>query len=422
MPERVLPGTSPGRFQAVTSGTDATARFKDPGDTELDALRRQTIERLRLLLKRRDAFTRVGVLGAGSDDLESGRTYLARLAEGGFAVPSWPVEHGGMGLSQPEADAVRSALREFEAPDMYPFLVGLDLIGPTILVHGGDEQRARWLPRIRSGEDIWCQMFSEPDAGSDLAGLKARAVRDGDGWRVSGSKVWTSRAHYSQWGLVLARHDSGVAKHKGITAFGLDMSTTGVTVKPLVQMNRDAHFNEVFLDEACIPDSDRIGAVGDGWRVGLTCLSFERGALGGSLGVQVEQLERLRKLIPDHEVVDLDRWAARMIDYRIIELNDMRAQAARKSGRPPGPEDSGSKLRGTAMIKKLANLAIDVEGAAATVGADDPDEWQNLFLVSPSLSIRGGTDEIQRNILGERVLGLPPEPRVDKDKPFSETV
>jgi alkylation response protein AidB-like acyl-CoA dehydrogenase len=393
-----------------------------PDELVLAALRRRTVESLEPLLKRRDASTRVGVLGAGSDDLESGRTYLTRLAEGGFAVPTWPAEHGGMGLSQPEADTVRSALLEFESPDMYPFLVGLDLIGPTILVYSDHEQQRRWLPRIRSGEDIWCQMFSEPDAGSDLAGLKARAVRDGDGWRVSGSKVWTSRAHYSQWGLLLARHDTGVPKHKGITAFGLDMSTAGVTIKPLVQMNRDAHFNEVFLDDVWIPDADRIGAVGDGWRVGLTCLSFERGALGGSLGVKVEQLERLRQLIRNDETVRLDRWAARMIDYRIIQMNDVRAQAARKSGRPPGPEDSGSKLRGTAMIKKLADLAMDVEGAASVVGTDDPDEWQNLFMVSPSLSIRGGTDEIQRNILGERVLGLPPEPRVDKDKPFSETV
>jgi alkylation response protein AidB-like acyl-CoA dehydrogenase len=391
----------------------------DPG--ELEELRRQTVERLGRLLKRRDASARVGVLGAGSDDLESGRSYLARLAEGGFAVPTWPVEHGGMGLTQPAADAVRDARREFESPDMYPFLVGLDLIGPTILVHGNDEQQARWLPRIRSGEEIWCQMFSEPDAGSDLAGLKARAGRDGEGWRVSGSKVWTSRAHYSQWGLLLARHDTSVAKHKGITAFGLDMSAAGVEVKPLVQMNRDAHFNEVFLDEVWIPDTDRIGAVGDGWGVGLTCLSFERGALGGSLGVKVEQLERLRNLIQDDDAVRLDGWTARMIDYRIIQMNDMRAQAARQSGRPPGPEDSGSKLRGTAMIKKLAGLGMEVEGAAATVGADD-DEWQSLFLMSPSLSIRGGTDEIQRNILGERVLGLPPEPRVDKDKPFSDTV
>ena len=392
-----------------------------PDEAGLEALRTQTVRELEPFLKRRHDGSRVAVLGAGSDDLESGRWYLGQLAAGGYAVPSWPRAHGGMGFDPGQTDAVRSALREFDSPDMYPFMVGLDLIGPTILAHADSEQQARWLPRIRSGEDIWCQMFSEPDAGSDLAGLKAKAVRDGDGWLVSGSKVWTSRAHYSEWGLLLARHDSSVPKHQGITAFGLDMATSGVTVKPLVQMNRDAHFNEVFLDEVWIPDSDRVGGVGEGWRVGLTCLSFERGALGGDLGVKVEQLQRLRALIPDGDAVARDRWAARMVDFKIIQMTGLRAQEARKAGKAPGPEDSGSKLRGTAMIKKLAQLGMQLEGAAATIGADEPDEWQSLFLMSPSLSIRGGTDEIQRNILGERVLGLPTEPRVDKDRPFSDT-
>jgi acyl-CoA dehydrogenase len=388
----------------------------------LDLLRRRTVEALEPTLRRRDSNSRVGVLGAGSDDLESGRSYLAALAEGGWAVPTWPVEYGGMGLGPLEADAVRAGLREFEAPDMYPFLVGLDLIGPTILAHGDDAQKARWLPGIRSGENIWCQMFSEPEAGSDLAALRCRAERDGDGWRITGSKVWTSRAHYAQWGLLLARHDLSQPKHKGITAFGLDMSTAGVTVTPLSQMNGDAHFNQVFLDEAYIPESDRIGAAGEGWRVAITCLSFERGALGGGLGVKRDQLARLAALIPEGDKVGRDRWAARMTDYRVTQMTAMRAAEARRSGRPPGPEDSGSKLRAAAMIKALASLGLAAEGAAATVGTDDPDEWQSMFLVGPSLSIRGGTDEIQRNILGERVLGLPPEPRVDKDRPFSDSV
>jgi alkylation response protein AidB-like acyl-CoA dehydrogenase len=385
------------------------------------ARREESIAELDAILERRRPDSRVAVLGAGSDDLESGRQYLAKLATSGYAVPSWPVAHGGMGLSGPEAEAVREALSLFEAPDMYPFLVGLDLIGPTILVHGSEEQKARWLPSIRSGEEIWCQMFSEPDAGSDLAGLKARAVRDGDGWRVTGAKVWTSRAHYSRWGLLLARHDPTVPKHQGITAFGLDMTSPGVTVKPLVQMNRDAHFNEVFMDDVRVPDADRIGDPGEGWRVALTCLSFERGALGGGLGVKEDQLRRLGAIIGPNDAVRRDRWMDRMTEYRVIEMTDMRAQQARKAGRPPGPENSGSKLRGTAMIKGLAALGMEVQGAASTVGADDPDEWLSLFLMSPSLSIRGGTDEIQRNILGERVLGLPAEPRVDKDQPFSES-
>ncbi|HUE60261.1 MAG TPA: acyl-CoA dehydrogenase family protein, partial [Acidimicrobiales bacterium] len=232
---------------------------KEADPQALESVRQQAESRLSELLERRAPGERVAVLGAGSDDLDSGRHYLKLLADGGFAVPPWPVEYGGMGLGKAEAGVVRSALNKFKAPDLYPFLVGIDLVGPTILAYGNDEQKARWLPRLRSGEEIWCQMFSEPDAGSDLAGLKARALRDGEGWRLTGSKVWTSRAHYSQWGLLLARHDPSLPKHKGITAFGLDMSSPGVTVRPLVQMNRDAHFNEVFMDDVWVPDRDRIG-------------------------------------------------------------------------------------------------------------------------------------------------------------------
>jgi alkylation response protein AidB-like acyl-CoA dehydrogenase len=387
---------------------------------DLDALRRQTEGELAELLPRRDPRARVGVLGAGSDDLSSGRAYLERLAPGGYLVPTWPKEHGGMGLSQPEADVVRSVLRRFESPDLYPWMVGIDLIGPTILVHGDDDQQDRWLSRIRSGEEIWCQMFSEPDAGSDLAGLKTKAEMQGDGWLVTGSKVWTSRAHYSQWGLLLARHDPTVPKHAGITAFAVDMSTPGVTVRPLVQSNGDSHFNEVFLDEAVIPDVDRIGAPGEGWRVAITCLAFERGALGGGLGVSQDQLDRLGKAIGD-DPVGRDAWARRLADYKIIQWTGLRAKAAREAGKAPGPEDSGTKLRANGLLKPLAALGIATEGPAATIVDGEPDEWQSMFLMSPSLSIRGGTDEIQHNILGERVLGLPPEPRVDKDQPFSET-
>jgi alkylation response protein AidB-like acyl-CoA dehydrogenase len=384
--------------------------------------RARTVAELEAILTRRLPGSRVSVLGAGSDDLEAGRAYLAALAGGGYIAATWPVEYGGMGLGPEEAAAVRSALADFEAPDLYPWLVGIDLIGPTILAHGNEEQKRRWLPAIQDGTEIWCQMFSEPDAGSDLAGLKARAVLDGDGWRVSGSKVWTSRAHYSQWGLLLARFDPAQPKHKGIVAFGVDMTSPGVTVKPLVQMNRDAHFNEVFLDDVWVPDTDRVGEAGEGWRVALTCLSFERGALGGGLGVTEDQVRRLAGLLPAGDGVARDQWAARMVEYRVTRLTAARAAEARRAGRPPGPEDSGSKLRGTAMVKRLAALALQLEGPAATVDEGGTDEWESLFLVSPSLSIRGGTDEIQRNILGERVLGLPPEPRVDKDKPFNQTL
>ncbi len=388
----------------------------DGGTT--DDLQATTRSALSALLSARRADHRGTVMGAGSDDFESGRQWLTVLAEGGWAVPTWPVEHGGMGLSRRQADIVAQVLDEFETPDMYPFLVGLDLIGPTILGHGTAEQKSRWLPAMRGGDEIWCQMFSEPDAGSDLANLKARAVADGDGWRVSGSKVWTSRAHYSQWGLLLARTDASVPKHAGITAFGVNLSAPGVTVRPLIQMNGDSHFNEVFLDDVVIPDADRIGSVGEGWRVAITCLSFERGSLAGDLGVTGEEILALTGTGAP-EAVHRDRVLRSYTDLRIGQWAALRSQAARAAGRPPGPEDSGAKLTTNRMIKALCDRAMDTAGPAATIVTDPPAPWQTMFLVSPSLSMRGGTDEIQHNILGERVLDLPPEPRVDKDKPFS---
>jgi alkylation response protein AidB-like acyl-CoA dehydrogenase len=398
---------------------------------ELAAFRQEVIEGVTPLLKARDAAFRARVLGAGSDDFASGRRFLSALAPGGYAVPTWPVEHGGMGVGRDRADIVAEVLDGFETPDMYPFLVGLDLIGPTVLAHGSEEQKARWLPPMRNGDEIWCQGFSEPDAGSDLANLKTRAEERGDGWHVSGSKVWTSRAHYSEKCLLLARFDSSVPKHAGIIAFGLDLRSPGVEVRPLVQMNGDAHFNEVFLNDVVIPDTDRIGLPGEGWRVAITCLSFERGSLAGDLGVSLDQLRALSSAAgPDHRPETRDRLLRSVVDLRITQLNGQRALAARRAGKPPGPEDSGAKIRTSRLIKEIASLALEVEGPAgvagpagsgpAGTGPADDDPWQTMFLVSPSLSIRGGSDEIQHNILGERVLGLPTEPRVDKGRPFSE--
>ena len=390
-------------------------------DGDLAALEDKVAAELDGLLERRNPDSPLAVLGAGLDDLGAGRNYLATLAQGGYITPTWPEIYGGMGLDAESAGVVRTVLARYESPDLYPWMVGIDLVGPTILAHGTDEQKSRWLPAIRSGGEIWCQLFSEPDAGSDLAGLSARARRDGQGWRITGSKVWTSRAHYSKWGLLLARFDTSLPKHKGIVAFGLDMASPGVTVKPLVQMNKDAHFNEVFLDDVWVPDSDRIDEPGRGWSVALTCLSFERGSLGGGLGVHRDQLLRLAGMLPHSHEVLRDLLVKNFISYEAIRFNEERSKAAALTGRTPGPEGSGSKLRGTALVKSLSDLAMTVEGGAATAYPDGPDEWVNMFLVSPSLSIRGGTDEIQRNILGERVLGLPAEPRVDKSKPFADS-
>ncbi len=369
----------------------------------------------------RSGATRSSVLGAGNDDLEAGRRYLAALAPTGLGAPTWPEEYGGIAATPQQLATVRAELANFDVPDLYPYLVGIELVGPTLLAHGTPEQCSRWLPRIASGEEIWCQLFSEPGAGSDLAGLATRAHRDGDGWRMHGQKVWTSRGAYSQWGLLLARHDASVPKHAGITAFALDMHAPGVEVRPLRQMNGDAHFSEVFLDDAFVPDTDRIGGVGEGWRVGLTCLSYERGAstAGSSSGLlDVERLIALARTSGRaHEPVIRDALARLVIETRVMSYTARRARDTARAGRP-GPEGSGMKLRGSKLFRDYTSLAIQLLGPAALAGAHE--DLETLFLTAPSLSIRGGTDEIQRNIVGERVLGLPGEPRVDRDIPFEE--
>jgi len=372
----------------------------------------------RLAPRRNDAPT--SVLGAGNDDLDAGRRYLAALAGTGFAAPMWPREYGGMDASAEQIAVVRGELAAFDVPDLYPYLVGLELVGPTLLAHGTPEQCARWLPKIATGDEIWCQLYSEPGAGSDLAGLATRAHHEGDAWRVHGQKVWTSRGAYSRFVLLLARHDATVPKHQGITAFGIDMHALGVDVRPLRQMNGDAHFTEVFLDDALVGDGDRIGAVGDGWRVALTCLSFERGAAtAGSSGglIDVERLIRLAQSrgLASHPVVR-DALARLVIELRVMSLTIRRARDTARTGQP-GPAGSGLKLRGSKTFRDYTELAQRILGADALT-ATEP--WHTLFLTAPSLSIRGGTDEIQRNIVGERVLGLPEEPRLDRALPFDQ--
>ena len=353
----------------------------------------------------------------------AGRAFLAALADGGLAVPTWPVERGGMGATPAQVGIVAAELARYDAPDLYPFLVGTALVGPVLMAHATVEQQERWLDPIRVGGEIWCQLFSEPDAGSDLAGLTTRAVRDGDTWRVTGAKVWSSRAHYADWGLLLARTDPTSPKHAGITAFALRMSAPGVEVRPLRQMNGDTHFNQVFLTDSPVPDGDRIGAEGEGWRVAITTLMHERGAIGvggggGSLVSRDQLVELARTRTASHDPVVRQRLAGVIAQLEIGRQTALRARARARSGRPPGPEGSGSKVRMGATLKAAAELAIDLLGPAG-VATDGPDvdDWHTLFLTAPSISIRGGTDEIQRNILGERVLGLPREPRADEGGP-----
>ena len=357
---------------------------------------------LAAVLRERDPDAPVTVLGAGSDDLEAGRAYLAALVDGGWAVPTWPVEYGGRGASPDESALIARELARFEQPDLYPYLVGLGVVAPTLLTEATPEQRQRWLPRIKSGEQIWCQLFSEPGAGSDLANVSTRAERDGDVWRVTGQKVWTSRGAYADIGFLVARSDPSVPKHAGITTFALDMHAVGVDVRPLVQMNGDSHFSEVFLDGVLVDDVDRIGDVGSGWAVTRAALANERGAIGAvgtGLGAPAERLLELG--------CRDDRVMRVYVESEVNRLTMRRARDLAKAG-TPGPEGSGAKLRGAELLKHTANTALELLGPEGVVGEG---EWQTLFLTAPSISIRGGTDEIQRNIIGERVLGLPRDPR-----------
>jgi alkylation response protein AidB-like acyl-CoA dehydrogenase len=395
--------------------------------SDLDGFRARVQEALEERLTPRRPNGAFTVLGAGSDDLEAGRRYLRALADGGWAVPTWPREYGGLGATPAQAAVVAQELARFEVPDLYPYVIGLAIAGPTLLDHATPEQCERWLPAIRTGEEIWCQLFSEPDAGSDLASLGTRAERDGDRWLVTGSKVWSSRAHYSQRGLLLARTDPTVPKHSGITAFSLDMRAPGVSVSPLRQMNGDTHFSEVHFDHTPVADGDRIAPPGEGWRVARTALTYERsagvmggGGWGGDLKDRLIELARNRGANADPLV--RQRLAATIIELEVARLTARRARDAMRAGRALGPEGSGAKLRGSAGFKAAAAVALDLLGpdGVARGRAAEPDDWETLFLTSPSISIRGGTDEIQRNIVGERVLGLPPEPRADVDVPFAQ--
>lgn len=344
----------------------------------------------------------LSLLGAGIDvrrSVDEGRAYLAAMTDGGWATPGWPVEWGGAGLSGDELDVFAELIDEYDRPDPYVFLIGLGTAGPMIIRHGSDEQRARYLEPIRTGAEVWCQLFSEPDAGSDLSALRTRARRDGDDWIVDGHKFWVSRAEVATWGLLLARTNPDAPPRRGITTFILPMSEPGVSISPIRQMNDDAHFYEVFLDRVRIPDSQRLGPVDAGWTIALETLGAERGAAGSLGGVGMAP----------HAVVDLLAAHPAATDP-LVRQHAARAYTALRLlelGRN-GPLVEGAKLRFSSAARSFIDLTRRVRGTDALL---DDGHLTLLELTSPSLSIRGGTDEIQRNVIGERVLGLPREPR-----------
>ncbi len=355
--------------------------------------------------------------------LADARAWQRRKAEAGWAAPTWPAEFGGRGLSPLLAGVFATEESRYDVAGRM-FSVGTDMVGPTVIEWGTDEQRAHLLPRILRADDIWCQLFSEPGAGSDLAGLSTRAVRDGDEWIVTGQKVWTSGAHYSDKGILLARTDADVPKHRGITAMVVDMRAPGVDVRPLRQIDGAIHFNEVFLDEVSVPVADTIGPVGSGWGVALTMLANERASIGGGGMYSFDQVAQLARAMGRvQEPVVRQRLADLYTRDQILRFLGYRVRTSAATGRPPGPESSVMKLAVSARYETGGDLVVELEGPAGMLTDGDAPydgRFQDLFMAQWAPRIGGGTDQVQRNIIGERVLGLPGDVRADKSVPFRD--
>ncbi len=354
------------------------------------------------------------------------QSWQATLYDAGYVGITWPKEYGGQGGTPMQQVIVNQELsRAGSAPLVNT--IGLGMCGPTIIAHGTEEQKQRYLQPILRGDEIWCQLFSEPAAGSDLAGLQTRAVRDGDGWRIRGQKVWTSAAQYSKFGLLIARTDPSLPKHAGLTMFLIDMQQPGVTVRPLRQMTGDAHFNEVFFDDALVPAENLVGEVDGGWRVAITTLMNERLAIGGGgadMGASIETLTRyaagrIGELPADQQALVREQLGRAVVLSMAQRYTGYRRLTALSQGRMPGPEASVGKLTLVALGQLSAEIALRLMGDDAAFAADSSgdDRWQYSMTMFPGLAIAGGTNEILRNVVGERVLGLPGEPRPDKGIP-----
>jgi alkylation response protein AidB-like acyl-CoA dehydrogenase len=346
-------------------------------------------------------------------------TYIARcqewqrtLYDGGWAGITWPKEHGGRGGKAIEQVIFGQEQANYGVSSG-ALMISIGMAGPTILAHGDDDQKARFLGPMLRGDELWCQLFSEPGAGSDLAGLTTRAERDGDEWVVTGQKVWTSSPDRARWGMLLARTDPSAAKHRGIGYFLLSMDTPGIDIRPLRQMTGESHFSEVFLDEVRIPAADMLGGPGDGWDIARTTLTSERSSIAGGMGATPAALAAFAaRFGTSADPVVRQRLVDAHVRYELLRFLRYRSQTALSQGRAPGAEASVMKLAFARYMQALTYTAIDAQGAYGLLGGGDVADdgmWLRRFLHSPSLRIAGGSDQIQANIMGERALGLPRE-------------
>jgi alkylation response protein AidB-like acyl-CoA dehydrogenase len=357
-------------------------------------------------------------------DVATQKAFQAALADAGLAGLTWP-KPWGPGLTPEHQRVFNEEAAGYELPTT-AYIIGLGMVIPTMIEFGTDAQRERYVAKALRGEEIWSQMFSEPGAGSDVASLQMRAARDGDEWILNGQKVWTTGAQLSDFGAVIARTSPEKPKHRGITMFIIDFKAPGVEIRPLRQMNGGSGFNEVFFTDVRIPDANRIGDVDDGWRCAVAMLMNERVAIGSggggrrNVGVQpLVELARRRGVL--EQPVVRQGIADVYIQTQIMGYIGQRTRAAVKAGKAPGPEGSIGKLAGALLARRASDLGIAIAGAGGQAWEDKRESrWALGVLSAPASRIAGGTDEVQRNIIGERVLGLPKEPQVDRDIPFKE--
>ncbi|MEX0941826.1 MAG: acyl-CoA dehydrogenase family protein [Pseudomonadales bacterium] len=362
--------------------------------------------------------------------LDAAKAWQLEKYEAGWACLRWPKEFGGRGVSAVAAAIFAQEEARYAVPTG-PFTIGQGMAAPTLMAYATEEQKRRYLPKLASGEEIWCQLFSEPAGGSDLAALRTRSVKDGDDWVINGQKIWTSGAHYSDFGILVTRSDPTVPKHKGLTYFFVDMKSPGVEVKPIKQISGQSGFNEVYFTDVRIPDAHRLGEVGAGWTVSLTTLMNERAAIGsGSGGMGFDRAFGLASRIEINGKPAIEDRAVReqLADWYVkesgLEFTRARTQSALSRGETPGPENSIGKYVGARKSQEIASFCMELMGAAG-VSMDagialDGGVYPQGYLAAPGGRIAGGTDEIMLNIIAERVLGLPQDIRVDKGVPFNE--
>ena len=366
----------------------------------------------------------------GLDFMERSKLWQKRKYDAGWACMRWPKEYGGRSASAIEQ--VIFGQEEGQLAELSGvFSIGQGMAGPTLMAYATEEQKLRYLPPLASGEEIWCQLFSEPAGGSDLAALRTRAERDGDDWIINGQKIWTSGAHYSDYGILVTRSDPNVPKHKGLTYFFLSMKSPGIETKPIKQISGDSNFNEVYFNDVRIPDSQRLGEVGQGWQVSITTLMNERMAIGaGRSGVNFRSVFELAQkvFINDRPAIEDSNVRAKLASWYCqeagLKYTSYRAMSALSRGETPGPENSIGKLVGAPKTQDMASFAMDLMEMTGAIRDPEFTErnaiFQEVFMGVPGIRIAGGTDEVMANIIAERVLGMPQDIRVDKGIPFKD--